>query len=204
MKLIIFGPQASGKGTQAEKLAQEYNLKHVSPGAIMRHEIEQNTILGQKVKPYLEQGQLVPTNVILEIIQNALKNENDFILDGFPRDIEQALAFDKILSFDKAIFLKVPDKVSKERIQGRRECEDGHDYHILYKPPKIPGICDEDGKKLHMREDDKDNILNERLRIYHENTEEVIRHYESLGKIITINGDQTIEEVHQAIQRALN
>lgn len=203
MKLLIFGPQGSGKGTQAKMIAKKYGLNHISPGAIMRHEIEEKSELGKEIEPLIDAGKLVPTEKIMKIVKNAMSKNPNFIFDGFPRELHQAKEFDKITEIDKAILLEVPDEISVNRIAGRRTCDEGHEYHIEFMPPKKEGFCDKDGLPLHKRDDDEEDAIKQRLKIYHEKTEPVIRHYDSKGKILRIDGNKAIEKVFEEIENKL-
>jgi adenylate kinase len=203
MRIALMGPQASGKGTQAKKLIQKYGLVHISPGMLLRHEVEQKTGLGKKIEKIIDAGDLVPNEIIFDLIHPLLEKNENVLFDGFPRSLEQAEILDKSFQMDKVILIVVPDSVSKERIGGRRECDDGHDYHIKYKPPKKDGICDIDGKKLHKRHDDTPKAIQHRLDIYHSQTEPVIEFYKKQGIVIQINGDQPIEAVTKEIMSKL-
>ena len=204
MKLLIFGPQGSGKGTQAKKLAKKLGIEHVSTGELLRKHVREETELGKKVKIYLEKGILVPPELNIQVLQEGISGKDGFILDGYPRNKEQAESLNNITDIDKALLLEVPDDVSIKRISGRRICEKGHEYHVEYLPPKKEGICDIDGLELKKRTDDEEDAIKKRLEIYHEETEPVVRHYEDQGKLIRINGDQSIEEVFKEIIKKLN
>ncbi len=204
MKLLIFGPQGSGKGTQAEKLAKKLGIDHVSTGELLRKHVREKTELGKKVEVYMNKGVLVPPELNIQVLQEGIGGKKGFILDGFPRNTEQAESLNYITDIDKAILLEVPDEISIKRISGRRVCGNGHEYHVKFLPPKVEGICDIDGLPLKKRSDDEEDAIKQRLKIYHESTEPVIRHYEDQGKLVRINGDQSIDEVFKEIQKKLN
>jgi len=203
MRLIIIGPQASGKGTQASMLAKEMGLSHLSMGEKLRQEAASGSRLGHQIKERIDKGELVPNELVEKMTKRLIKESNGkFILDGFPRNEEQARFLDLITPIDHVIQLKVSDKTAVERIGGRRECPKGHDYHVFYKPPKKEGVCDVDGLPLHRRADDTSAAIMKRLQTYHNRTEPVLAHYK--GKVLDINGEQGIRDVHFAILKALH
>ena len=203
MNLIIFGPQASGKGTQAEKIAQELGIEHISLGDVFRREVAKRSPVGLEIEPYMNKGELIPAELNNRVVLQVLEAHPDgVILDGYPRNIAQTTFLDKHWHVEKVIVLEVPDDVCVERISGRRVCDNGHDYHIQYMPPKKEGVCDEDGLPLHMRDDDKPEAIKKRLGIYHEQTEPVLSHYED--KLIRINGNQSIDAVFEEIKQQLH
>lgn len=199
MNYIIIGPQASGKGTQANLLAEKLRIKHISTGDILRAEKKSGSKLGNKLKAYMEKGLLVPDKIIDEVVDKVLKdNPGGIIFDGYPRDEEQAKHLDKITKIKKVIFLEVPDDVSISRISGRRICTKcGKDYHIIFKPSKKEGICDDCNVKLIQRADDKPEAIKVRLATYHKQTEPLLEHYDK--KVMRINGDQSIQGVKEDI-----
>lgn len=200
--MIIFGPQASGKGTQAEMIAKKHGIEHISVGDIFRHEVAEKTELGEQLAEYMNRGDLIPAELNNKIVLKLLKEHPDgVILDGYPRNIDQAHFLDEHWHVEKVIVLEVSDEVCIERIAGRRVCDKGHDYHVLYKPPKQEGLCDIDRLPLHQRDDDKPEAIKKRLSIYHMQTEPILAHYE--GRLIRINGDQKIAEVFEEITSKL-
>lgn len=207
MNLIILGPQGSGKGTQAQVIAQEMNIPHISTGDIFRDNIKNCTELGQKVKGYTNSGQLVPDEVTIEIVKDRLSKDDcnrGYLLDGFPRNIDQAMALDDFSNIDLAIEVDISDEESMKRIGGRRSCPKcGHVYHVLYKPPKNEGICDTDGETLIVRDDDKPEKIKERLAIYHSQTEPIVAFYIEQDKHVKIDGEQDIAKVTEDIKTAL-
>lgn len=204
MQLIIIGPQASGKGTQADFIAKRLNIPHLSSGDMLREESRSTTDFGKKIAKLIDEGELVPDDMIWHMIHRHLKHHSEgWILDGFPRRIEQAKLLDKHQPPEKVVLLEVSDETCIERIAGRRICEKcGRDYHIKYKPPKTEGVCDVDGGRLIMRTDDYPSAVAKRLADYHSQTEQLITHYKE--KLVRINGEQGIEEVWQEIQRRLH
>ena len=203
MNLIIIGPQASGKGTQAEKIAQMLGIEHISLGDVFRREVANKTEMGKEIEPYMNKGELIPPDLNNEVVVQVLSEHPDgVILDGYPRNQKQAHFLDEHWHVEKVIVLEVPDTVCIERISGRRVCDNGHDYHIKYKPPKVEGICDIDGLPLRMRDDDEPEAIKKRLSIYHEQTEPLLEHYKN--KLMRINGDQTIDEVFFEIEQKID
>jgi adenylate kinase len=201
--LLILGPQASGKGTQASMLAQELNIRHIGMGERLREEAASGSRLGRVIKAHIDKGELVPDELTCKMILREIERApRGCILDGFPRNIEQAEFLDKNVGVDTVIVLTLSDKTAIERIGGRRECPKGHDYHLKYNPPKRQGVCDIDGLPLQQRSDDIPAAIKKRLQLYHEQTEPVIEHYRS--KVITIDGEAPIPDVHLAILKALH
>jgi adenylate kinase len=201
MQLLIIGPQASGKGTQADLIAKRLSIPHLSAGELLREEVKTGSDLGKKIKGIIDQGILVPDKIVWKMLHHHLKQHPEgWILDGFPRNREQAKLLDKHAPPDEVILLEVPDEICVERIAGRRICSTcGKDYHVKYKPSKREGTCDIDGSQLIQRTDDYPEAVRQRLAAYHTQTEPLIRHYGT--KVVRINGNQGIEEVWAEIQR---
>jgi adenylate kinase len=194
MKLLIIGPQGSGKGTQAKKIAEHYNLKHISTGDIFRENIKNQTELGKLAKSFIDKGQLVPDDVTNKIVADALSKEENFILDGFPRNLSQAEFLDNVTEIDDVVLIKLDDDEVLKRLSGRRTCPlCGEIYHINFKPSKITGKCDHDDGDLFQRDDDKPDAINKRLEIYYNETHPLIEHYKD--KIIEIDGSVLIDQV---------
>ena len=163
MNIIIFGPQGSGKGTQAEVLSEKLNIPHISTGDIFRENIKNQTELGQKAKQYIDQGQLVPDDIVIDMIKDRLSQtdaKQGFVLDGYPRTIPQAEALDQIIKVDQVLEVWISDEESIMRLGGRRSCpKDGNIYHLKFNPPKEDGICDKCGGQLTIREDDTEKLI---------------------------------------------
>jgi len=207
MNLIIFGPQGSGKGTQAKVLSEKLNIPHISTGDIFRENIKNKSDLGIKAKVHIEQGKLVPDEIVIEMIKIRL-NQMDcslgFILDGYPRTIPQAEVLDKIVNIDKVLEVLITDEESISRISGRLSCSvDGSVYHLKYNLPKTEGKCDKCGGNLIIREDDTEPVIKKRLSQYHEQTEPLKDYYQKQGKLINIDGMPEIKEVSEEILRKL-
>jgi adenylate kinase len=208
-RIIFLGPPGAGKGTQAERLAEDLKIKKISTGDILREAVAKGTELGQRAKSYMERGELVPDEIILGIIEEAINDEEGFILDGFPRNINQAKALDEMLSrkglnITHVIFLDVPDEEIIKRIAYRRVClKCGAVYNLIFNPPKEDEICNNCGSKLVQREDDREEVVRKRLEVYRGSTEALIRIYEERGVLRKIDGLGDREEVFRRIREAL-
>ncbi|MHA1230661.1 MAG: adenylate kinase [Candidatus Helarchaeota archaeon] len=207
LRLIFLGLPGAGKGTQAEKIAKKFNIPQISTGDILRENVRNGTELGKKAKTYMDEGKLVPDDIIINMIKERLKNPdcaNGFILDGFPRTIEQAGALEDISPIDYAIFIDVPTDVLIERLTGRRSCKKCNAvYHIKYNPPKKPGICDACGGELYQRDDDKVETVKKRIEAYNNQTKPLVSYYKEKGILITIDGNRPIDEISKDIQEIL-
>jgi len=212
MKIIMLGAPGAGKGTQAKKIAEKYSIPHISTGDIFRANIKNNTELGQKAKTYMDKGELVPDELVVDLIMDRFKNadcKNGYVLDGFPRTIPQAEALDKALNaqghkVDFAINVEVPDENIINRMSGRRACVGcGATYHVKYNPPKTENICDVCGEKLILRDDDKPETVKNRLSVYHQQTQPLIEYYNKQGALAEVDGTKDMEEVFADINRVL-
>ncbi|MEK9129947.1 MAG: nucleoside monophosphate kinase [Patescibacteria group bacterium] len=207
MKIVFFGPQGSGKGTQAEFLAKKFNISIISPGSIYRQEIAKKTKLGKIVAEYLHIGKLAPSDLTNKIIEKRLKKtdcKNGFILDGYPRDLVQAQFLDRISKIDLVIEIVLTKKECLKRFFGRQSCICGAVYHLKFSPSKKKGICDKCGKKLFIREDEKPEAIEKRLQIYSQKTKPLIKEYQKMGVLIKINGNQSIKDVNKEIIKKMN
>lgn len=208
MKLVFLGPPGVGKGTYAKILVRKYGIPHISTGDIFREEIARGTPLGRKVKEYVERGLLVPDEIVIEIVRQRLSREDcrrGFILDGFPRTIEQARTLENIVSIDAAVHFYAPMEVVIDRISGRLVCPRcGAIYHVKYRPPKVPGICDVCGAKLVRRPDDRPEVARRRYEIYYKTMKPVIEYYRSKGLLIEVDASrESAEEVVEELEREL-
>ncbi len=208
MKIIMLGAPGAGKGTQAKKIAAKYSIPHISTGDIFRANIKNGTELGNKAKTYMDQGLLVPDELVVDLVVDRVKQDdctNGYVLDGFPRTIPQAEALDKALAaigekMDYAVDVDVPDENIVHRMSGRRACVGcGATYHLEYAPTKTEGICDACGKELILRDDDKPETVKKRLGVYHEQTQPLIDYYTNAGILKTVDGTIDINDVFQAI-----
>src|SRR6056297_392441 len=208
MRLILLGPPGAGKGTQAEGIKKEFNIPHISTGDIFRENIKNNTELGKKAQEYMNKGLLVPDELVVDLVKDRLSKEDckkGFLLDGFPRTIEQAKALDKVLDkinqkLDRAININVDEEILVERIVGRRICKDCKaTYHVKFNPPKVEGTCDKCGGELYQRDDDKEETVEKRIKVYNEQTQPLIDYYDSKDLLLNINGEQEIQKVLEDI-----
>lgn len=212
MKIIMLGAPGAGKGTQAKKIADKYQVPHISTGDIFRANIKNGTELGKKAKTYMDQGLLVPDELTCDLVVDRI-NQDDcnrgYILDGFPRTIPQAKALTAALeklgtSIDYAIDVDVPDSNIVNRMGGRRACVGcGATYHVVFNAPKTEGICDTCGEKLILRDDDKPETVQKRLTVYHEQTQPLIEYYSNAGVLKTVDGTVDMEDVFTAIVNIL-
>ncbi len=195
-KIIFLGKPGSGKGTYSTKAAEELKVPHISTGDIFRKNIEEGTELGKKIKEIVDKGELVPDNIVNQIVKNRLQEEDckkGFILDGYPRTIEQAKELDKYEEIDKVLYIDVPDEVVIRRITTRRVCKKcGAVYNILTLPPKKEGICDKCGGELYQREDDTEEAVKKRLEEYKELTEPLINYYKEKGILMTVHYSKSL------------
>ncbi len=208
MKIIMLGAPGAGKGTQAKKIAAKYGIPHISTGDIFRANIKNGTELGKKAKTYMDQGLLVPDELVVDLVVDRVNQDdckNGYVLDGFPRTIPQAEALTEALAkmgqkMDYAIDVDVPDENIVRRMGGRRACVGcGATYHIEYAPTKKEGICDTCGGELILRDDDKPETVQKRLNVYHEQTQPLIDYYTKAGILKTVDGTVDINDVFQAI-----
>lgn len=212
MKIIMLGAPGAGKGTQAKKIADKYEIPHISTGDIFRANIKNGTELGQKAKTFMDQGLLVPDELVVDLVVDRVNQDdstNGYVLDGFPRTIPQAEALDAALAkmgqkMDYAINVEVPDENIVRRMSGRRACVDcGATYHLVYAPTKVEGICDNCGGKLILRDDDKPETVQKRLGVYHEQTQPLIEYYTKENILVEVDGTIDINDVFAEIVKVL-
>ncbi len=212
MKIIMLGAPGAGKGTQAKKIAEKYQIPHISTGDIFRANIKNGTELGRKAKTYMDQGLLVPDELVCDLVVDRVQQEDckgGYILDGFPRTIPQAERLDQALaelgeSVDYAVNVEVPDENIVNRMGGRRACVGcGATYHLVYAPTKKEGVCDSCGSELVLRDDDRPETVQKRLGVYHEQTQPLIDYYGRKGILKDVDGTMDMEAVFQAITEIL-
>jgi len=203
--IVLLGPPGSGKGTQAKKLSRELGLAHISTGDLLRSAVSNRTELGLKAKEFMDAGELVPDELVIRLMQMRMSElGTGFILDGFPRNMEQARRLESITEVDRVINLEVPEEELIKRLTMRRTCRDcGAIYHLIYSPPEREGVCDRCGGELYQRSDDTEGVVRQRLQVYRESTLPLIEHYANQGKLISIDGTGDIDEVFMSIVRAL-
>ena len=208
MKLIMLGAPGAGKGTQAKRIAAKYGIPHISTGDIFRANIKEGTELGKEAKQYMDQGLLVPDELVCDLVVDRIQQsdcEKGYVLDGFPRTIPQAEALTAALEklgtgIDYAINVEVPDANILNRMGGRRACLGcGATYHVEFNPPKQEGVCDTCGAELVLRDDDKPETVQKRLDVYHEQTQPLIDYYTKAGKLAEVDGTKDMDDVFAAI-----
>ena len=208
MRIIIFGPQGAGKGTQAAKLVEKFDAEHIATGDLVRAEIKQGTELGQKIQEYNDKGELVPDEIIIEMTKPHLSENDSWILDGFPRNKAQAESLDEALEeinekVDKVIALEASDEDLVKRLSGRRQSEaTGTTYHIEHDPPPEEG-SDEDAGPFVQRDDDTEEAIQKRLDTYHEQTETLKDYYGEQGILVTVDASKSIDEVTEEVLKAV-
>jgi adenylate kinase len=212
LNLILLGPPGAGKGTQAQRLREDFQLPFISTGDMLRANVKEETELGKQAQEYMKAGDLVPDALIVAMVRERLSEEDardGFILDGFPRTIEQAEALGKQLSelgrrVTAALLVDVPDEHVVRRLSGRRVCvKAGHNYHVEFDPPKHEDVCDQDGSRLVRREDDDPDVVKKRLRVYHDQTEPLIEFFDDQGLLRRIDGTRDAAEVHDHIRAVI-
>ncbi|HEX4186313.1 MAG TPA: adenylate kinase [Solirubrobacteraceae bacterium] len=213
LNLILLGPPGAGKGTQAERLREDFSLPHISTGDILRAQVADGTELGREAQRYMDAGELVPDELIVKMIIeriNAGDARDGFLLDGFPRNEKQADALAAALAgldrrLSAALLIDVPDEDVVRRLAGRRVCvkNPSHIYHVDFDPPKHEGVCDQDGSRLVQRDDDREETIRKRLEVYHAQTEPLIEYYDRAGLLRRFDGRRSAEDVHDHLRAAV-
>jgi adenylate kinase len=212
LNLILFGPPGAGKGTQADRLQRDFQLPFISTGDMLRGNVKDETELGQEAKRYMDAGDLVPDDLIVAMAADRLQEDDaqdGFILDGFPRTLDQADALERQLAelgrrVTTALLIDLPDEEVIRRLSGRRVCvKSGHNYHVEFDPPKHEGVCDQDGSRLIQRDDDKPEVIENRLKVYHDQTEPLVDHFDAQGLMRRIDGTRPAAEVHDHIRAVI-
>ena len=212
MDIILLGPPGSGKGTQAQKMVERYHIPQISTGDILRGSVKEQAPLGVEAQRYMDQGKLVPDEVVVGIVRERLKESDckgGFILDGFPRTVPQAEALDSTLGemkrgINHVVSIEVPNEELIKRLTGRRTCRScGAMYHIIFDPPAKEGVCDKCGGELYQRDDDQEETIRARLQVYEEQTAPLIAYYRGKGLLRAIDGVGAIEEIFQNIVQAI-
>jgi adenylate kinase len=212
LNLILFGPPGAGKGTQAERLRQDFQLPYVATGDMLRANVADGTDLGKRAKGFMDAGDLVPDDLIVEMAQARLEQadaQDGFLLDGFPRTVQQADALGAMLDrlqrrITAVLLIDVSDEEVIRRLSGRRMCvKAGHNYHVEFDPPKHEGVCDQDGSRLVQRDDDKPDVIGRRLEVYHEKTKPLVDYYDAQGLLRRIDGTRPPADVHDHIRAVI-
>jgi adenylate kinase len=212
LNLVLLGPPGAGKGTQAERLVQDFGLPYYSTGIILREAVAEGSELGKEAKGYMDRGELVPDDLISRAVAERFdsgETDNGFLLDGFPRTIGQAEVLDEILEsrgrkLTSVLLIDAPDDEVVRRLSGRRTCaKGGHVYHMEFDPPKTDGVCDQDGSRLVQRDDDKPETVRNRLSVYHKQTEPLIEWYQDKDLLVRLDGTRSPDEVHDRIRATL-
>ena len=210
LNLILLGPPGAGKGTQASRLTEDFGLPYIGTGDLLREHKRQGTELGKQAKEHMDNGGLVPDDLVIAMILEKIDEDGDdgFLLDGFPRTVPQADALAEELEklgrrLTAALLVDAPDEVVLQRLSGRRQCSNGHLYHVEFDPPKHADVCDQDGKPLNQREDDEPEKVKKRLATYHEQTEPLKDYYEERGLLRRFDGTRDKVEVHDHIRATL-
>ena len=201
--VLLLGPPGAGKGTQSKRLAAEFDLEHVTTGDALRENKHMETEHGTPAS-YMDEGELVPDPVVNEIVETALEDADGYVLDGYPRNLSQVEYLDSVTDLDYVFYLDVDEDELVRRLTGRRVCPDcGANYHVEFNQPEEEGVCDECGSELVQRDDDTEETVRERLRVYHENTEPVVEHYREQGTLVEIEGEGTPDEVFDRVAAEL-
>ncbi|MDW8032444.1 MAG: adenylate kinase [Aquificaceae bacterium] len=209
MIVVFLGPPGSGKGTQAKGLSRQLGLVHISTGDLLREAVRKGTELGKRAREYMERGELVPDSLMIALIEEVMPQEGGFILDGFPRTVMQALALEEMLKkhgkeLDKVVLFELPEGVVVDRLSGRLTCQGcGAVYHVKYNPPKEEGICDLCGSKLVQREDDKEEVVRRRYKVYKEQTQPLVEFYRGRNILTSLDAGQSLEEVSRRLLEVL-
>ena len=203
--VLLLGAPGAGKGTQSKRLADAFGIEHVTTGDALRAnkdmDISHMDTEYDTPRAYMDAGELVPDEVVNEIVKTALSAADGYVLDGYPRNLEQAEYLSDITSLDAVVFLDVSEAELVERLTGRRVCEDcGANYHVEFSPPEEDGVCDDCGGDLIQRDDDTEETVRERLRVYEENTAPVVEHYRDEGVLVEVDGEGTPDEVFESIR----
>jgi len=210
--IVLFGPPGAGKGTQAERISREMGIPHIATGDMFREAVAKGTELGRKAQEYMRRGELVPDEIVNEMVRERISMPDcsrGFILDGYPRTVNQAKALDEMLAemgrkVDVVLNLSVSDDEVVKRLSYRRICRRcGAIYHLINNPPRREGVCDRCGGELYQREDDREEVIRRRLRVYYEQTEPVLRYYAERGILRDIDGNGTVDEVWERVKKAL-
>ena len=206
MRLILLGAPGAGKGTQADFITEKLGIPVVSTGNLLRSAIAHGTELGKKAASYMDNGSLVPDELVLDLVRERISQPDcrkGMVFDGFPRTLAQAEALDKVMEVDMVLFLKVEDEVIVQRMSGRRTCPECQTtYHVVSHPPRVEGICDKCGAALGIRKDDRPEVVRQRLAVYHKQTEPIVKYYQQKGLLRVIDSEETVEGTSALVAQA--
>lgn len=207
MRLILLGAPGAGKGTQADFITEKLGIPVVSTGNLLRSAIAHGTELGKKAASYMDNGSLVPDELVLDLVRERISQPDcrkGMVFDGFPRTLAQAEALDKVMEVDMVLFLKVEDEAIVQRMSGRRTCPECQTtYHVVSHPPRVEGICDKCGAALGIRKDDRPDVVRQRLAVYHKQTEPIVKYYQQKGLLRVIDSEETVEGTSALVAQAL-
>ena len=207
MRLILLGAPGAGNGTQADFITEKLGIPVVSTGNLLRSAIAHGTELGKKAASYMDNGSLVPDELVLDLVRERISQpdcQKGMIFDGFPRTLAQAEALDKVMEVDMVLFLKVEDEAIVQRMSGRRTCPECQTtYHVVSHPPRVEGICDKCGAALGIRKDDRPDVVRQRLAVYHKQTEPIVKYYQQKGLLRVIDSEETVEGTSALVAQAL-
>ncbi|MCF7875938.1 adenylate kinase [Candidatus Bipolaricaulota bacterium] len=204
LNIVLLGGPGAGKGTQAEKILEERSMEHLATGDILRDEVDRGTELGKKAKSYMDKGDLVPDELVVNMVKKRLENEKGYLFDGFPRTTNQAKALSETIDLDHVVYIKIDKSEAVRRLSARRVCSDcGKIYNSLFKPPNRKGICDECGGELYQRDDDKAKVIRDRFETFLDETAPLIDYYEEKGLLVGVDGEQKPDEVYAELQKAI-
>jgi adenylate kinase len=209
-RILVLGPPAGGKGTQAERLGAELGVPHIATGDMLRQEVTEGSDLGRRARAFMNAGELVPHKIVVAMVVDRISNPDaaeGWVVDGFPRNVQQAQEFESELGgreVDLVIALEVPDADIIARISGRRMCANGHVYHVEHKPPKRPGVCDVDGEPLFQRDDDTEEVIRHRIDVYHKESSPLLEFYDSKGLLRVVDGSGSPDQTYAQVRATLS
>lgn len=202
--VVLLGGPGAGKGTQSEKLLEDRDMQHLATGDILRDEVDKGTELGLQAKKYMDKGELVPDELVVNMVEKRLTERKGYLFDGFPRTIDQAKALDEVIDLDLVAYIKIDESEAVRRLSSRRVCSEcGRIYNTIFKPPETEGVCDECGGDLYQRDDDKPKVIRDRFETFLDETAPLIDFYRERGLLEEIDGEQKPEEVQEEIKSAL-
>lgn len=205
LNLVLLGGPGAGKGTQAEKLVGDGNLIHIATGDILREEVDRETDLGLQANEYMEKGELVPDELVVNMVEKRLNEDKGYVFDGFPRTVDQAEALGEVVDLDLVIYIKIDQEEAVRRLSSRRVCSDcGKIYNTIFKKPNREGICDECGGELYQRSDDSPKVIRERFNTFLEETAPLVEYYREKGLLEEVDGNGKPDEINSEIQEIIS